>query len=267
MIKSIRGVSYHIDIHGEGAPLLLLHGFTGSLNDWDEMLPLLQGYTLIRIDLIGHGKTEAPENDARYTMQEVCKDLARLLDELELPKISLAGYSMGGRTALCFAAAYPERVERLILESASPGLKTAKEREARRESDVLLAERILSEGVASFIGHWEKQPLFASQEKLSEEKKAFIRAQRLANRPEGLSNSLKGMGTGSQPNLWDELGKSELQVLIMAGELDSKFCKIGKDMNERFKYSQYIEVKEAGHAIHVEQPRLFGTIVNGFLKQ
>ncbi|WP_338777888.1 2-succinyl-6-hydroxy-2,4-cyclohexadiene-1-carboxylate synthase [Metabacillus sp. FJAT-52054] len=267
MIKTIRGVSYHFQVIGEGSPLLLLHGFTGAVSDWEEMIPVLTGRKLILIDLIGHGKTEAPAEEARYTMDEVCKDLAVILDELDINKAAVAGYSMGGRTALNFSMLFPERVSHLILESASPGLKTLEERTRRSNSDRLLAEKITTSGVASFVDVWEKLPLFSSQAALPQEKRRAIREQRLSNSTIGLANSLRGMGTGIQYSWWGQLHQCLLPVLILAGELDAKFCKIGREMDELFENSRYIEVNDAGHAIHVEQPKIFGTIVNGFLKQ
>ena len=68
---------------------------------------------------------------------------------------------MGGRIALAYTIKYPERVTSLILESASPGLKTEQERIERREADELLAKKINSEGIPSFVEFWENIPLFA----------------------------------------------------------------------------------------------------------
>ncbi|MTH54406.1 2-succinyl-6-hydroxy-2,4-cyclohexadiene-1-carboxylate synthase [Bacillus mangrovi] len=266
MKKEIRGVHYHYELSGEGDPLLLLHGFTGSTEDWGEMADELDGFTILAVDLIGHGKTEAPPLKERYSMEETCRDLKELLDALEFGKVSICGYSMGGRAALSFAMLFPDRVSRLILESASPGLRTKQERDARIQSDENLAEKIQTEGILRFTDYWEKLPLL-SQERLSPEKRAAIRKQRLGSNPVGLANSLRGMGTGIQPDWWEQLPNLSLPVLILTGQLDKKFCTIGAQMEKLFPDARLERINHAGHTIHVEQPEIFGTMISGFLKQ
>ncbi len=116
----------------------------------------------------------------------------------------LLGYSMGGRIALYTAFSHFFRA--LILESASPGLADAAEREQRRRSDAALAESIERDGVAAFVEHWEQLPLFASQSNLALETRQSLHRQRLANRAHGLANSLRGVGTGEQPALHSPIG-------------------------------------------------------------
>lgn len=91
--------------------------------------------------------------------------------------------------------------------------------------------------------------------------------QRLKNSKIGLANSLIGMGTGAQPSWWDELEKLPHEVLLITGSLDQKFCEIAKMMKIKIKNCRWINVEGCGHAIHVEKPEKFGTIVSGFLSQ
>ena len=120
---------------------------------------------------------------------------------------------MGGRIALY--SAFSGFFRALILESASPGLANSTEREQRRNSDMLLAESIEREGVATFVHYWEKLPLFASQSNLSAKQRDALRRQRLNNRASGLANSLRGVGTGVQPALHDQLPTLDLPVLLI----------------------------------------------------
>ena len=84
-------------------------------------------FRTVAVDLTGHGKTAVPEDINRYSMEQQVEDLEALFDMLSLERFTLVGYSMGGRVALAYTVQYPERVSSLILESASPGLKTAEE--------------------------------------------------------------------------------------------------------------------------------------------
>ncbi|MBZ5751599.1 2-succinyl-6-hydroxy-2,4-cyclohexadiene-1-carboxylate synthase [Metabacillus rhizolycopersici] len=262
----IRGIHYHVDIYSEGEPLILLHGFTGSSLNWKHLLKEFSNYQLVLIDLIGHGGTDCPEDPSRYKMEEVVEDLVCIFDELKIEKANVLGYSMGGRLALSFACIYPDRINKLIVESSSPGLQRADEREKRRQADEKLADEIISGGMERFVDKWESIPLFATQARLPFQQRNVIRQLRLQNSSLGLANSLIGMGTGAQPAWWDVLPNLNVPVLLLCGELDQKFCDIAKSMDQLLSKSVVNEINGTGHAIHVEQPRIFGKIVNEFLK-
>ena len=258
-------MDYWYEIHGEGAPVVLLHGFTGSSATWENFIQSApSGIQLITIDLPGHGDTKS---DKIKTMATCCNDLNGLFKDLKLSKFFLVGYSMGGRTALSYAATYPETIQGLLLESASPGLADARARKSRKEQDELLAERIETEGVKAFVDYWENIALFASQKELPQSKQNEIREERLRNSAQGLANSLRGMGTGSQVSNWEMLNKLHFPVLLLIGELDSKFITINKKMSELLPNAKIKVVEGAGHAIHVEKPATYGKLITAFINR
>ncbi|WP_445489318.1 2-succinyl-6-hydroxy-2,4-cyclohexadiene-1-carboxylate synthase [Niallia sp. 03133] len=262
----VEEVSYHVEIYGDGPPLLLLHGFTGDSSTWHPLIPLWKkNFQLVMVDLIGHGQTDAPIKEHYYNIQTASKHLYEILKVLQIDTAYLLGYSMGGRLALSFSIAYPDLISKLILESASPGLKTLEMQRQRRIQDNELGESILKEGIKKFVNKWENIPLFNSQKNINKIQQNQIRKQRLRNNPIGLVNSLKGMGTGSQPSWWDHLLDVTCETLLITGEFDKKFCFIAKEMTKKNGEFQWQLVEEAGHAIHVEKPEIFGTIVSGFL--
>lgn len=263
----LNGVHYHVETFGSGYPLVLLHGFTGNTETWAPFRDQWQEHSrLIMVDIIGHGKSEAPEQADRYRMEAVVADLDRLLLELHIDKADFLGYSMGGRLALSYAAKHPDKVRKLVLESASPGLKTATERVERIQKDNALALMIREQGMAHFVDYWEEIPLFHSQRNLPTAVREQIRSQRLTNSTVGLAGSLVGMGTGAQPSLWNDLEGIDNEVLLITGEFDQKFCSIAVEMQKRLGNCQSVVVNNCGHAIHVEQYEKFGTIVREFLK-
>lgn len=262
--QTVHGVDYYYEVAGSGPPLVLLHGFTGSVETWAAHTPALaHRYRTIAADLLGHGRTDAPPDPARYGMAAAAADLATLLQDLTTEPITLLGYSMGGRLALYFALTYPERVHTLILESASPGLAEVDARQARIVQDTALAGRIESEGIAAFVDYWEAIPLFASQRTLPAEVRNRLRQQRLRNRALGLANSLRGMGSGVQPSLWERLGDLSMPVQLIAGELDTKFVEINRGMAAQIPNASLTIIPNAGHTVHLEQPELFQTLVLG----
>ena len=231
---------------------MLLHGFSGSAANWAPIAPELQNkYQVLMPDLLGHGQTESPADPVRYQIEYAARDLIALLDALTIPRVHLVGYSMGGRLALFTALTYPTRIATLVLESVSPGLATAAERSARIRDDEALATRIEREGIAWFTAYWEGLPLFATQ---TEAVRARLRTIRLANQPGGLANSLRGMGTGAQPSLWERLVELACPTLLIAGALDPKFTTIAQRMRTAIPSAQLTIVSNAGHAVHQEQP-------------
>lgn len=268
MRVTVNDIQYHVNLCGEGYPLVLLHGFTGDATTWRPYCELWGKHSnLLMIDIIGHGKTESPEEPDRYQMDKVVEDLQDLLRQLNIDKADILGYSMGGRLALCFAVKYPEMVRKLVLESTSPGLKTEVERNERTQKDQYLAEFLSQKGIHEFVDFWEKLPLFQSHQNLPSIEKESMKKQRLSNSATGLANSLIGMGTGVQPSMWDELERLTCEVLLVNGDGDEKFCRIAEDMQKKLKYSKWLKVENCGHNIHVEQTEKFGTIVSGFLSK
>ncbi|MBP2641477.1 MAG: 2-succinyl-6-hydroxy-2,4-cyclohexadiene-carboxylate synthase [Firmicutes bacterium] len=266
MLIDVNGIQLNVEIEGEGAPLLLLHGFTGSTTSWQWIVPFLRNqYQVILIDLIGHGRSDAPADSTRYSMDYAVQDLLSVLDYLQLGKINLLGYSMGGRCALHFAVHFPQRVQTLILESSSPGIEDDLERKARCRSDEALAAFIEEQGLEAFVKKWTNLDLFATQQQLPEKIKNEVRLQRFQNKPQGLANSLRGMGTGVQQSLWSRLEQLDIPTLLLVGKKDAKFRQVGVSMDEMIPNSTLQIIPDAGHTIHLEKPMQFANAVKNFL--
>ena len=250
------GLRLHARVRGEGEPLLLIHGFTGSTEVWGEELSegLAQAYRVVAVDLLGHGASDFSGDPDRYRMEEVVRDMGQVLDALEIERATWLGYSMGGRIALGAAVLRPARISALILESASPGLMGENERRARRRADEALAEGILRGGMEAFVDHWMGLPLFATQGKLPPKIRAANRERRLKNNPEALAACLRGLGTGAQPSFWDHLGDVAVPTLLLAGEEDQKFTDLARRMAEVIPGSELRLIPKSGHSIHLENP-------------
>jgi 2-succinyl-6-hydroxy-2,4-cyclohexadiene-1-carboxylate synthase len=260
------GSDFHVEDHGNGSPLVLLHGFIGSAASWSSVSrDLAGGHRVVAIDLIGHGASSAPVDPSRYAFEQALHDLAEVTAQLGIARASWLGYSMGGRLALGMALDYPDRVSSLILVSATAGIQDEYERLQRAEADEVMARRIEGAGVEAFVAEWERLPIWESQRTLPDEVSRAQRDIRLGNRAVGLSNNLRGMGQGAQPSYWERLGEIKVPVLLMAGALDRKFVGIAGQMGVRIVDATLSVIPDAGHAVHLERPREFIEDVRTFL--
>ncbi len=246
---------------------VLLHGFTGYGGGWATQAEAFTaaGYRVLAPDLLGHGRSPAPASPGRYGMERAASDLSALLRDITNEPAHLLGYSMGGRLALFFALTYPAQVRSLTLESASPGLATDSERAQRREHDKALADEIERDGIHAFVKAWESLPLWESQrERLTTEQRQQLRAQRLRNRPTGLANSLRGIGTGAQPDLRPRLPSLAVATLLLAGADDPKCVVVNREMAQLTPNARLVVLSNAGHNVHLERPGAFNCSVLNF---
>src|SRR3954465_12030648 len=111
---TINGVSYYYEIHGEGEPLLLLHGGLGSIDMLRPQLPALsKSRRVIAVDLHGHGRTALGERP--ISLPDMGDDMAVILKNLGVAQADVLGYSMGGGVAFRLAVQHPQMVRRLAL--------------------------------------------------------------------------------------------------------------------------------------------------------
>ena len=267
-LRAVSGNHYVISRQGTGEPLLLLHGFTGDHSTWQGIAPTLAAkHQLIMPDLPGHGGSDTPASAEDWQMSNVAADIISLLDALQLPRVHLLGYSLGGRLALYLALHYPRRFISLTLESASPGIADDEQRLARRQSDNQLADAIESRGIEWFVEYWGALPMWDSQAQLNPQQQLAQRKQRLRCQPAGLAGSLRGMGTGAQPSLWELLPGMQLPTLLIVGAIDSKFRRINAAMHAATPGSRLEIVEGAGHNSHLEKPRTFARLLAAYLAE
>ena len=244
--------------------MLFLHGFMGRAEDWSDVRAgLARRLFCITPDLPGHGASLGMPPD-RYTMEGAARSVLDVLDGTGVDRATVVGYSMGGRLALYLALRHPDRCAGLFLESASPGLEDATERAARRLADEKKAARLESGDFDEFLRDWYRQPLFAS---LAHDEGLLRRTigDRLRNDPAELAKSLRGMGTGSQPSLWEELPGLRVPALAVAGGLDAKFVEISHRMASRASRMRATVVPGAGHNVHAEAAAAYLSSLETFL--
>lgn len=263
----IEGRPWEVRTRGAGAPLLLLHGFTGRGASWEAHAPALaRRFRLVVVDLPGHGRTPARDPEA-MTVERTADDAASILARLSAVPAHVLGYSLGARVALRLAVTHPAAVDRLVLESPSAGLDGEAERAARRAADEARAARLEREGIDAFVDAWEREPVFASQGALPPSRAARQRAIRLAADPRGLAASLRAAGQGAMEPLHGRLASVRAPTLVIAGALDATGRDRAALVARGIPGARLAVVEGAGHAPHLEQPAAFRRLALDFLQE
>ncbi|PSB48117.1 2-succinyl-6-hydroxy-2,4-cyclohexadiene-1-carboxylate synthase [Chamaesiphon polymorphus] len=259
-------------------PLLLLHGWMGSSEDYTELIDRLKSqFYCIAIDLPGHGKTEVIDENTGYDFINTAKGIVDLLDSLEIERCSIAGYSFGGRLALYLALEFPDRFvgvasllgqtlrerneNRVILESTSPGLPTASERQARIDRDRQIIDRLLTTSFDEFVRDWYRQSIFVGIDSRPDFPD-LIRRRIATNQPSNLAKSLRYAGLGMQPYLGDKLKLSTRSISLIVGALDLKFVNIGRKLEQMCPSITLNIIPNCSHNIHFEQPELWLKLID-----
>ena len=237
---------------GGGERIAFMHGFTQTKRSW---LPIIErlgdNFHSISFDAPGHGDAALlPFN---------CSDAAAAVNNIA-GDATYVGYSMGARIMLHAAVMFPDEVERLVMISGSPGLRTDNERQDRVQADSALADHCIAIGIEAFVDEWLRGPLFTGLNPQSDQ-----REDRLTNTAGGLAKSLRLCGTGSQDSLWDSLGSLEMPVLLVVGANDQKFRAINEEMCAAIGNNAQLHViPDAGHSTHMEQPDAVSALIADF---
>lgn len=263
---TVSDFKFHYAFRGNRAkPLILfLHGFMGDRQEFNQVISLLSDqFCYLTVDLPGHGQTRVMGGEECYKMSNTAHALINLLDQLNVQNCFLVGYSMGGRLALYLNLHFPQRFSRIVIESASPGLKSQGDQLERIQRDCELAKKLEESNFSIFLDTWYNQPLFASLK--NDPNFESLKQSRLQNNPFELAKSLRNLSTGCQPSLWDKLKNNKNPLLLLVGEYDTKFIAINSEMAKLCPFAQLAIVSHCGHNIHFEDSKTFVETVRAFL--
>nr|WP_306800355.1 2-succinyl-6-hydroxy-2,4-cyclohexadiene-1-carboxylate synthase [Endozoicomonas sp. YOMI1] len=263
-------MSYYCSGNVNAPALVLLHGFLGSANDWYSLLTRLKDdYYLITVDLPGHGSSQWLEEDAQgaeyfcYRLEQTVQTIERV-EGISLKRFNLLGYSLGGRLAMAYTIACPERVEKLLLEGAHPGLLSEQEKSERYQSDLQWARRFRQEPVADVLLDWYKQPVFSD---LDDSQIRSLIDQRSKGSGLLLADALMSFSLSKQPNYRRALGQLRAGsplcpcVHYFYGENDHKFGLLGQHLLTEHVIHSVHPVTGCGHNVHREQPEAMARLL------
>src|SRR3974377_1479552 len=200
------GVRIYYEVHGDGPPLILTHGYSSTSAMWREQIAALsKHHKLILWDMRGHGRSDYPEAPNAYSEAMTVADIAALLDEVGARQAIVGGLSLGGYMSLAFYRAHPERVAALLIIDTGPGFKKDEARAAWNRRAHETAERFEREGLSAL-------------------KSASAERSTVTHRDaKGLAHAARGMLTQRDARVIEMLGTIRVPSLVVVGADDTPF--------------------------------------------
>jgi len=232
---NVNGIEFAYTRHGDGTPLVLLHGYPLDGSIWSEVVPLLTDrFDLIIPDLRGFG--ESTTVDAPYTMNTFASDVAGLLDHLRFEKAAIAGHSMGGYVALAFAKLYPDRVTGLGLIS-SQVLADAPDRKQGRYDT---ADQVAEKGIGVVVE--AMTPKFTPDERV----RAFAQSVMEQQKSNAIIGALKAMAEREDTS--SLLADFKFPVVLVHGDEDALIpIERARELKNAISRAHLVELKGVGH--------------------
>jgi pimeloyl-ACP methyl ester carboxylesterase len=229
---------------GQGAPVVLLHGFPLDHTIWEPVVPLLKSHAkLILPDLRGHGRS--PGTDGAYSMRCLADDILALLDSLHIERVTLVGHSMAGYVALAFARAYPNRLSGLGFVCSHAAADNLEQRANRLK----LARKVARVGV-DFLAK-DMAPKLTNRPELIEP----LRELMSKSSKEGAIGALKGMA--DRPDSTEYLSMIAVPAVVIAGTNDVIIpIERAQTMAQLLGRAWLVEVPGAAHLPMMESPEV-----------
>ena len=267
----VNGTKLYYEIHGEGYPLFMLHGYGATSKVWiAQVKPLSEHFKVIVYDQRSSGKSEHPTQE--YTLDTLVEDLKGLMDFLKIEKTHLMGQSMGGWVSQNFTLKYPDRVNKLVLVGTNhkgAGLyilkntlndlyevaKSDKEEAFWKYAKLMHHRRFLKEMKADkkkkFYDLWSAEDLieeFSDNQMTPEDYERFEKA-------------------GSMHNVLDRLSEIKHPTILIGGDSDRMSPKLVLDeMHEKLPNSKLEIIENAGHHVFIEEAPKVNELIIDFLK-
>ena len=249
----------HSKIIGEGAPLLILHGFLGMGDNWKTLgNRFAEKYQVHLIDQRNHGRSFHSDE---FSYEVLVEDLSNYIDYHQLDKVKLLGHSMGGKTAMLYAVTHPEKIDQLIVVDIAPKYYSAhhedilnglgaidfNKQQSRKEIEDVLSNYVPEFGVRQF--------LLKNVYRVSKDKFGFrFHLKTLTEKYDEVGVAL--------PSLTHFDG----ETLFLRGENSGYITENDKEsITSHFPNNKVFTVKNAGHWLHAENPADFYDNVVSFL--
>jgi pimeloyl-ACP methyl ester carboxylesterase len=254
-------VRLHVEVHGDGPPLVLLHGFGGSARNWRPQIRALRdAYRVVVYDARGHARSDAPHEARAYLPDRLLEDLERVVRETSGDaRPVVGGLSMGAGIALRFAVAAPERIRGLVLMAPPPGRKPAVSRSWARD----FADAIERDGLEAAGDRYA----WGEQAGLDPASGRLVRVGFLEHPPHALVHLLRNV-LDAWPDAAEQapaLHALDVPTLLIVGERDRLSRREAEALAERIRGARLVVAPGAGHVVNLAARELVNEALEEFL--
>ena len=257
---AINGISMAYEDSGGGQPLVFVHGHPFDRSMWRPQVEHFgrTGWRVVTPDLRGYG--ESTVVSGKTTLEVFARDIAYLLDHLQIDRAVLVGLSMGGQILLEFHRMFPQRVRALVLADTSARAETESGRRLRHE----MADRLLREGMNRFADEVLPKMIAPRNIEALPDVAEHVLTMMRGTSPEGAAAALRGRA--ERPDYVGMLPRIAVPTLVIVGR-DDEFTPVDEAqlMYERIPDASVVVVDGAGHMPNLEQPAAFNSAVAQFL--
>lgn len=241
------GVRIYYDVQGNGPAVLLSHGYSATAQMWTKQVEALKDrYRVITWDMRGHGQSDSPDDQAHYSEEATCGDMAGILRELGIERAIVGGLSLGGYMSLAFNVRHPEMVSALMLFDTGPGYKNPAGREGWNKTAEARAVAFETKGLES-LGR-------GAEVRVAQHRSAA-----------GLAKAARGMLAQFDSRIIESLEHISVPTLVLVGAKDEPFLGATEYMLKKIPGAQRAVIADAGHAANIDQPEAFNAAVKAFL--
>jgi len=266
-IEGADGARLYVEAHGEGVPIVLSCAFCTTLENFrPQVAPLVDhGMRVVLWDHRGHGRSEAPDDDAAYSPELVVEDLARVV-EWGAPgrQAVVGGLSFGGMLSLHYYFRSPERVQALVLIDSGPGFKNPDAQAKWAAQTERTAFFLESRGLEAFVDGKAGATTIGRDPSLPAAKAA--RAAIVAQDPIALGRFGKNVSAVA-PGVIDRLAEIAVPTLIVVGDEDDAYLRAAEVMAGKIPGASRVDLEGAGHIANIEKAEAFNAVLIRFVSQ
>jgi pimeloyl-ACP methyl ester carboxylesterase len=227
------------DSTGDGVPLVLVHGFTGSSLDWSDVVePLAGGRQVVTFDHRGHGESPNTGDAATYTFDQLVADMTVLLDDLELEPFDLLGHSMGGIVSMRYTLAHAERVRSLVLMDTAAGA-------AAGNADMMRAgiEMVRTQGTSALF---ELIQGFLGEGETADAQRARMKTK--LGQMDPVAFTELGEELLTYPSILDQLAGLRIPTTVIVGVNDHGLRSAADDLAATIPGAELVVIPDAAHS-------------------
>jgi len=265
----VNDVRLYYEITGEGTPIVFVHEFAGDLTSWEPQIRFFsRRYQTVTYNARGYPPSEVPKDLSSYSQDIATDDLAGIIKTLKLPPAHIVGLSMGAYTTLHLGLRYAEVARSLVVAGCGYGSEPDERTTFQRDAQEL-AHRLETEGMEKIGKIYASGPTRVQFQRKDQRGYADFVRNLLTHSAKGSANTMRAI-QAARPSLYDlanDLKKIELPTLILSGDEDWPCLKANIFLKKTIPTSAVAVLPNSGHAINLEEPLFFNTIVQDFITQ